>query len=273
MQKDVHFYLTYALARKAGIASDDAEKIAWADQYTDDLTKAELHGIQTQSAIIGNWSDKQIQRSVLVPFHFIPGDNAEHPWMVTANSKRAQKLVKAALSDKFQFGIALHTLQDTFSHQGWMGWDEKFNACFPWFYIQSGIPNIGHAEMQAVPDIANVVWTDPRTGQQIDNKERVLDCAWRTWLALLLWPNHSKERDWNSIIQQLEEIVTFSQDYDERKEQLRKLSGSEKIRYSSLNEKFQPDYKQQFIKAANQHLAAALELMKDLPGPGQSKEQ
>ena len=73
MQKDFHFYLTYVLSRKVGISVKDAEKIAWANQYTDDLTEADLHGIQTQSAILGNWADRQIQLSVLVPFHFIPG--------------------------------------------------------------------------------------------------------------------------------------------------------------------------------------------------------
>ena len=46
MQKDVHFYVTYALAKKAGLPAGDAEGLAWADQYTDDLTESDLHGIQ-----------------------------------------------------------------------------------------------------------------------------------------------------------------------------------------------------------------------------------
>ena len=49
----MHFYVTYALARKAGLPAADAEVLAWADQYTDDLTAPDLHGIQTQSAIAG----------------------------------------------------------------------------------------------------------------------------------------------------------------------------------------------------------------------------
>jgi hypothetical protein len=53
MQKDVHFYVTYALAKKAGLAAESAETLAWANQYTDDLTQPDLHGIQTQSAIAG----------------------------------------------------------------------------------------------------------------------------------------------------------------------------------------------------------------------------
>jgi hypothetical protein len=41
--------------RQAGLPAADAEKLAWADQYTDDLTEPDLHGIQTQSAIAGRW--------------------------------------------------------------------------------------------------------------------------------------------------------------------------------------------------------------------------
>jgi hypothetical protein len=82
-------YVTYALAREAGLPAEDAEKLAWADQYTDDLTEPDLHGIQTQCATVGNWADRQVQLSVLVPFHFVPGADATHPWMTTAGSDRA----------------------------------------------------------------------------------------------------------------------------------------------------------------------------------------
>ena len=173
MQKDVHFYLTYLLAVKVGVEDEDAEKIAWADQYTDDLTEADLYGIQTQSAILGNWSDRQIQLSVLVPFHFIPGEDPEHPWVTTRNCIRARKLVMVAwkAGDLLQLGIALHGLQDTFSHEGFSGWQEEVNSCFPWYYIESALPNVGHAELRVIPDVVNYVWTDPRDGRRIDNKE------------------------------------------------------------------------------------------------------
>lgn len=39
MQKDIHFYLTYLLAEKAGLRREDAEQIAWADQYTDESNR------------------------------------------------------------------------------------------------------------------------------------------------------------------------------------------------------------------------------------------
>jgi hypothetical protein len=53
VQKYVSFCVTYALARKAGLPAGDAEVLAWADQFTDDLTESDLHGIQTQFAIAG----------------------------------------------------------------------------------------------------------------------------------------------------------------------------------------------------------------------------
>jgi hypothetical protein len=102
MQKDVHFYLTDLLCVRVGVARKNAEKIAWANQYTDELTESKVYGIQTQSDEFGNWSDEQIQHSVLVPFHFIPGSNEEHPRLTEPNSHRVQELVRAASADLFQ---------------------------------------------------------------------------------------------------------------------------------------------------------------------------
>jgi hypothetical protein len=43
MQKNVHFYLTYALSMNVAMASDKAEKVVWANQYPEDLTESEQH--------------------------------------------------------------------------------------------------------------------------------------------------------------------------------------------------------------------------------------
>jgi len=260
LQKDIHFNLTYALARKVGISAGDAEKIAWADQYTDDLTKADLHGIQTQSAVLGNWGDRQIQLSVLVPFHFVPGDDTERPWFVTANSSRARALVEASLSDPIRFGIALHGLQDTFSHQGFTGWEEKGNACFPWWYIiESGVPNAGHAEMKAAPDMVNLVWTDPRNGKRIDNKGRALKCARATYGYLIKFHGSYQREKWPNIAKELKQIFKLIS-YDGRKERLCEMAGR-KIRYKNVRKRFKGKYKKDFIEAAREHLAKAMELL------------
>jgi hypothetical protein len=265
MQKDVHFYVTYALARKIGISVKDAEQIAWADHYTDDLTEADLHGIQTQSAIVGNWKDRQIQLSVLVPFHFIPGSDSEHPWMTTRNSPRAQQLVELAMSDVLRLGIALHGLQDTFSHEKFSGWQEQLNACYQWYYIESLIPNVGHAEMRATPDIVNCVWTDPRDGSRVDNKERTIKAARATYDTLVkFFSPKAAVTSWTEVQEELKRIVKIEV-YDERKHQLRELSGNKRIRYKNVNKRLGQTHKSDFIRAAGNHLAAAMKSFEDIP--------
>lgn len=255
MQKDFHFHVSYALARKLGIDKDTAEIIAWSNQHTDDMTKAELYGIQTQSAILGNWSDRQIQLSVLAPFHFVPGEDPDWPWVTVADSYRVRSLVKRAQADPYQFGIALHTLQDTFSHQGFSGWEEKGNDCFSWWYLQSGaIPNIGHADMGPTPDVVNQTWTDPRNGKVIINKDRALQAARATYNSLLGFGSCNEE-----IFGRLREIFA-EPDYDKRKSLLSIFAGDPDIRYSRIE-----GSKTDFVRAARVHLAAAVESFNDLP--------
>ena len=265
MQKDVHFYVTYALARKVGLADGDAETIAWADQYTDDLTEADLHGIQTQSEIFGNWADRQIQMSVLVPFHYIPGSDPVHPWMTTRNSDRARKLVNnAATNDLYQLGIALHGLQDTFSHEKFSGWREDLNSCFHWSHLKSGLPNVGHAEMQVIPDVVSYVWTDPRDGQRIDNKQRTLSAAKVTYDFLVKFFNPGIDAsEWLKVKKNL--IHIFKMDsYDKRVDALCVYSGNDRIDYKDVRGKYERDYKTAFVKAAASHLAEAVRLCGDL---------
>jgi len=263
MQKDVHFYLTYALARKAGLDVDTANRIAWADQYTDDMTQPDVHGIQTQSDVVGNWDHHQIQLSVLAPFHFIPGDDAARPWMTTRDSPRARSLVKAAGADLFQLGIALHALQDTFSHEKFSGWREKANSCYPWYYLQTHIPNVGHAEMAATPDIAHVVWQDPRDNQTIDNKLRVLAAAKATYDCLLENFGLTPSVPWSQIKPELNGFL--KQDYDQRVTNICKFSGTTKLHYKTTNKKLSTASVPEFAQAASRHLSQAMESFSSLP--------
>jgi hypothetical protein len=268
MQKDFHFYVTYALARKVGFPSKDAELLAWANQYTDELTSAEIHSIQTQSSdIVGNWGDEQIQMSVLIPFHFVPGSDKNHPWMVTRNSPRAKALVEHAFSNHnlIQFGISLHSYQDTFTHEKFSGWREDLNSCYPWYYLKSGVPNIGHAEMNVIPDIINFDWIDPRDGKRIDNKERAMAAAKGTFNILKEnSPKKTSQTSWKVIKQELTKIFKL-QSYDRRIDRLCIFSGNSKIDYKKTNKKLENKYKSQFVKAASSHLAKAMELFSDLP--------
>lgn len=270
MQKDIHFYLTYLLSIKAGISPEKAEQIAWANQYTDDLTDAQLHGIQTQSAILGNWKERQIQLSVLVPFHFIPGSNPNHPWVTTRNNSHARELVKLSSDNRFQLGIALHGLQDTFSHEGFSGWREDVNSCFPWYYIESAIPNVGHAEMRVVPDVVNYVWTDPRSGKKIDNKKRTLRAAEVTYDFLTHHSNHTSNQDvWQNLRSDLQKAFKIKS-YDDRKQRLRDLSGKREIHYHHVNSRLEKIHEKDFIMAASSHLASAMNLFESLPWGTQS---
>ena len=264
MQKDVHFYLTYLLSIKAGIKHAKAEIIAWANQYTDELTVAELHGIQTQSSSLGNWEDKQIQFSVLVPFHFIPGNDPKHKWVTTRNNAHARRLVKQASKNHFRLGIALHGLQDTFSHEGFSGWQEDINSCFPWYYIESGLPNVGHAEMRAIPDVVNYVWTDPRSGKKIDNKRRTLSAAKATYDFLTKFFNPAvKPEVWQELRKHLVQAFRIDS-YDDRKQRFRDLSCNSGIKYKTVCKKFKEIHKEDFILAAKGHLASVMDMFKNL---------
>lgn len=259
MQKDFHFTLTYVLARKVGIGIAEAKKIAWADQYTDELKEAALYGIQSQSGNFGNWKDRQIQASVLIPFHFLPGDNLESPWIVTPNSRLARRLASTA-TNEFELGIALHTLQDTFSHQGFSGWEEKANACYWFGYIPIPLPNVGHTDMGYAPDIVNAEWFDPRHNKHIDNKRRARQCAAATYSILF---NYAESKDmgmWGELEKELSPL--YSMNYDNRRKELIKMIGNGTISFARLNKIFQPKYKKIFIQAARRHLGLVMESLK-----------
>jgi hypothetical protein len=273
MQKDVHFYLTYALARIAGIKAQEAKEIAWADQYTDDLTEAQLYGIQTQCEKLGNWSDRQIQLSVLIPFHFIPGGTpkSKWPWMVTENNARAKALVKAALAQDavlkpFSLGISLHGLQDTFSHQGFSGWEEKKNSCYPWYYLKSALPNVGHTEMLVVPDIVDRKWVDPRTNKEVNNQQRALRAARETFHVLAKHaglPQPATEWTKKKLGKKLSSIFREG-NYDKRKKKLLTLAGNPQSRYSKISKSLGKKHGVAFMRAATQHLSKAIGTCADL---------
>ena len=262
MQKDVHFYLTYAMCKMLNVKN--AELIAWANQFTDECTRPKLYGIQTQSEVLGNWFDKQIQFSVLSVFHFLPGDDEGHPWMTTERCGCAEALMADAMKseDPFRIGIALHSFQDTFSHQGFSGWQEELNSCFPWYRLpRRSVPNIGHAEMGVIPDMVDYTWTDPRDNSRVDNKDRVSRCISSTYDVLA--PMSNKEL---SKVQVSAAFFRFllTNSYKERKEELKKISGHP-VRFSELTKTYETLYLEQFSKAATEQLRFIMGAVKDLP--------
>jgi len=144
MQEDMHYYATLAIALSAGINKDDAEIIAYSSQYVDDSTEANseqhedgglLYGIATAhhsiSCIAHRFIEKEEQRRVWVPFHFVPGgegSNFEEKLICKKDSKIAQEMfnnhINVAVDKEFGLeliGIAAHAFMDSFSHYGFSG--------------------------------------------------------------------------------------------------------------------------------------------------------
>ena len=84
MQKDMHFYGVYALARSAGIRPEMARTIAYASQFVDDSIEDEAIVLQDQRAVVPTMTSHRPiayqntlqgdQWKVWVPFHFLPGN-------------------------------------------------------------------------------------------------------------------------------------------------------------------------------------------------------
>jgi hypothetical protein len=267
MQKDFHFYVTYALARKAGYTTREAAKIAWADEYTDALTDESVYQLQTQCGKLGRWYDPQIQVTVIVPFHFIPGDDEEWPWKTTQDSPRMRDLLAAAerSRDLCRLGVALHSLQDTFSHQGFSGWMEDRNSCYPWYYLKSALPNVGHTEMLALPDMVDRIWPDPRTNKRINNRVRAMGAAKATFESLLrAREGGAGTAEWRALEPKLRAIFKM-EDYDGRKEKLRRLSGEPDVDFKKTDTRIGKRMRDSFIEAASAHLSAAVGTFEGLP--------
>ena len=126
MQKDMHYYGTYAMARAAGLEVKHAQIVAYAAQYTDDSTAndSEVHEdggmfqaiatAHTGSQAINNAAaDHTEQRKVWVPFHFFPGNVGEtlsEKLACVKDSELAQEMVRNhirhAVSVKNEYGVS-----------------------------------------------------------------------------------------------------------------------------------------------------------------------
>ena len=231
MQRDLHFYATWAIGVKAG--RTNALEIAWVD-YQVDCCKG--LGFHTQvNGVNFLWSKAG------VCFHFLPGDDPERPLVTTRICKIAQRLIQRA-DCPISLGIALHSLQDTFSHQGFTGTCSRINSCFAWnkSWFSALIPDFGHSDMLRIPDIVTQHWTDPRTNQRIDNPIRARDACSATWHALGGVGN----------LPVVIEAVLHLPDYEERKRVFAKLAGNEDLRFSDIQKPFWREYGAIFKNAA-----------------------
>lgn len=131
----------------------------------------------------------------------------------------------------------------------------------------SGLPNVGHAELQVVPDVVNYVWTDPRNSKRVDNKRRTMSAAKATFDFLVKLFNPSIDPGvWRALRLKLQKIFKIDS-YDRRIDQLCVLSGTKTIDYKAVNRTCERKYKSDFIRAASNHLAEAMRSFEDLPRP------
>lgn len=144
MQKDMHFYGVYALARAAGIKPDTARIIAYASQFVDDALEGEVNVLENQKAIFPNITSHKPydykntilrdQWKVWVPFHFLPGNQSiarsfigKMICLKGIESKPAKAILNHALAHKMKtygahlVGITAHVYADTFAHYGFVG--------------------------------------------------------------------------------------------------------------------------------------------------------
>ncbi len=196
MNTDLHFYGTAVLARAGGFSEADALTLAYAAQYVDDATEGEpLHVGEVifepvRTAQFGldaySWS---VQKRIFIPFHFIPPRPIRRPTdtFVTSPGSAFAKMVwvDACLEPDpalrlIRMGIALHTFADTWSHKWFSGRRHPENDVEAIHIFEDGrwkhltlencyldlMPQVGHAEAGAYPDMPQARWKFRRRGRR-----------------------------------------------------------------------------------------------------------
>lgn len=225
MQSDFHFYCMGVLARAAGFNVKDALTIAYSSQYVDDSTESSLIQLDVDRGVLRfdpvrtaasgleyrNWST---QKRVFVPFHFIPpkvflsGQNGAFSFVTRANSPFAAYLLDLAAAEPLssrkrrlcRIGIALHTLADSWAHQGFSGRRSKTENDVEELAVYDNrecgyrhlrieslvsdifVPSIGHAKAGRFADLSFLRWrfrhvTSHRAIVERDNVAVYLEAA------------------------------------------------------------------------------------------------
>jgi hypothetical protein len=178
-----------------------------------------------------------------MPFHFLPGDyenvkinGMTNPYCTTRNSKNANRLLDDALKsgNLYRIGIALHTYADTWAHERFTGFEEKWNKVVEWYKdFKALAPDIGHADVWHVPDQICKTWKDHRFEGEvpIKNRERAFQAAENIYNKL---SNKRKGPPWADIKTDIEKIIHLDSAvddadekkvYDERKRRIEAFVG------------------------------------------------
>lgn len=154
MQIDFHHATTYVIARLAGFAHQEAEKIAYAAQYVDDAVNSGPVKFDNGALFNRNSSAHKMldyrnfadlaNRQCWVSFHFLPGngglaagENPDGSFVNKLECKPNSFVAKDMLESCFenrnkpyalqQLGISMHVYADTWAHQGFVGINHDFN--------------------------------------------------------------------------------------------------------------------------------------------------
>jgi hypothetical protein len=194
MQIDMHYYGTYALARRAGLKPGVCRTIATASQFVDDNAAAShiefLDGGRIDaeatahhvSDIIIN-RDEVDQRQVWVPFHFLPGNKGasfSERLLCREDSRIAREMIHHHLGYAGHtvgvclIGITAHILADTFSHFGFSGVGSRRNK------VDS---NSFQFEMRLDPDIEDYLKAKERAFFRKYGKGGGFIANIKSWLA------------------------------------------------------------------------------------------
>lgn len=164
---DQHYYMLLDALRFCGWTENAALGVAWASGYTDFHVSDHFRTqcIKIEALVM------EVQRTVIIPFHALPGDNPQEPYIVTFDSRLARKLINTAKTP-LELGAAYHSYVDTSTHRGFSGWNEKNNSK-PGL-IPLLIPNILHSDYGNDPDDLDAEWE--RDGVKVNNKAKALEC-------------------------------------------------------------------------------------------------
>lgn len=267
MDIEFHYYLTYLIAARAGFSFDDASIIAFASQLTDDNcvifeisknTKAEYSNYISQTMNI--LKPKKDLLRIYSHFHFIPGnptaqeakrkDGKMHWLNTTPDSENANLIFDSALTTKnlYRIGISCHSFADTFAHQNFVGFYDKFNSRHG--VLETLMPAIGHAAFLTFPDQPAQIWSDERLFDNIHivyNRERFMLAAAKIYAKLKKYNSPSvssaelKEEE-DSLIRDLEYAIGET-DKDNKKQESRISRYKELSHNPEYGNKTIPEYK------------------------------
>jgi hypothetical protein len=147
MKIDMHYYAVYVLARTAGLNRDTALNLAYASEYVDDSIRTEVKDHAGGARLVSETTahhpsqganlDREEQRQVWLPFHFLPG-NEGTDFYQRLTCRKESALLNDTLEHHLEqsgapwavelVGVAAHVLADAHSHWGFSGVSSPYNC-------------------------------------------------------------------------------------------------------------------------------------------------